>query len=115
MTPLGSPVLPLEKMMVAMSSSPTFCACPDGLFDKSHGQEPGNEGGDQTFEYSRFIGKILEHDGLRRRLNVNALQKSARRDHRFQFALFGARSQNFVGSRVVQIDRDLPHQQERRG
>src|ERR1700693_3712849 len=67
-----------------------FLACPNGLFDKSHGHEPGNEGGDQTFEYSRFICKILDDDGLRRRLNVDALQKSVGRNHRFQVALFGA-------------------------
>ncbi len=51
------------------------------LLDESHRQQPGNECGHQPFHRSRIRGKILQHDGLRRHLEMHTLQKSLRRDH----------------------------------
>src|ERR1019366_1296184 len=71
--------------------------CSDSFLDESHGQQPGDQRSTQSLERTWLVSQILQHDRLRRYLKMYTLQKCLRRNHRLQFALLGARRQNFVG------------------
>jgi len=100
MTPLGSPVEPLENIIVAMSSSEAgavaTCKSRDGL----RRQKACSKCGGDTFTEASALGHVLDENRLSGRLDLDLFQKNPCGDDRFQVALLRAGSEGFIRNGV---------------
>ena len=113
MTPFGSPVLPLEKMTVARSSSSTFSARTQGPLQPAHGQQPGHEKRRQFFRRARTRRAFLDENQLARHRQLDLFQKRFRGDDGFDVALPDAGGEGLLRQRVVQVHRHFAEQHRR--
>ncbi len=106
-TPLGSPVLPLEKITVARSSMDLGWAAGECAFSiQRAGQEPQQQR-DDFFAKLRRGGGFFEQDCLAGDLQRNMVEQELGGDHGFELALRGAGGERFARKRVVQIHRNF--------
>ncbi len=101
-TPLGSPVLPLEKMMVARSSSDCGFPGAERAFEQAAGQKPEQQGCD-FFAEARAGSDFFEQDLFSGDLQRKFFEQELGGDDGLQFALLRAGGDRLVRRGVIQI------------
>jgi len=104
---LGSPVEPLEKIIVAMSSRDAGRSSQQ-ISRWPSPQEARSQGGGDTFTEARVLGYVLDENRFARRLDLDLLQKNPRGDDRFQLHCLRTGGEGFIRNGVVQVYRTLP-------
>ena len=76
-------------------------------------QETCGERRKETLTQAGIFYQVFEKNGFRGWLHLHPLKEGARGDDRFEVALFRARCQRRVRSRVIQINRHFSHEHSR--
>ena len=115
-TPLGSPVLPLEKITVARSSTLRlrWATAPMALRSSLCGIVHASSRARSVFGDARRLQCIFEEDGSPRNLELwESLDEGLRRDDDFHVALARAGCDHFARRGVVQVDGNAAQHHER--
>ena len=114
-TPLGSPVLPLEKMTVARSSMVRRAGfAPMALREKSLRQCQCEQEREELFSEPGDCSSVFEQDGAAGNFELReALDKGLGSDDHIDFALLRAGGDDFAGRGVVEVDGNAAEHGER--